>query len=1053
MRSLQRHRTMIALAAAALTLCISCTDRDPTASAAGGARMDALPAGAPVYEGCTTLDVRLSGRDDATARADTSEACGPIRPVVVGEPIYDRAHGSLRLPIALRNDGNQKVKAPARLYAWEDSALVTDPPGLAQNRHEGGYVQLVGADSLIAADAAEHTGAQVWKYDSTLATADSPQTLALGQTSRVRWVELYVKDGVHGFRLVLHAAARRASPPVPLVPPETEPGWFADSTRYTGNTTCLAGIPALPDVIELLFQFETPQPERQAAVDLVDGEVIGGHRTFIEDGYYYIRVPEASFCNALSQLRNLPQVESAEDMIIPPVGVPYYLHPNDGPGWGDWALNTASIAYRTWALDHIAAPYAWGCTTGSAAVTLGVVDEGFRVDFADVMENAPNSLAIPQIQRDTTWHGTVVAAIVGARGNNGTGMTGTMWQADLRLHDYNADVRGRPVPDTLIERTVIDAIYAAGHEGAVAINLSRGIGWQRWKGRRPGTVPAELAADRRTVRWFRGQTLRVLRRLAAEGKYPLLVVSAGNDSIDAWWNGYPAAADSSNQVIVVGASTPHNAFADWSSRGARISITAPGDSVPSMNGASPTSRLYRGTSVAAPFVTGTIGLLVAFDPTLANRPAELRRLLLEGARRGGHATDGPDGTHAYLLNAYESLRLAAQRRGGPICGNRVWTDGDRILVQRDTTPGAWPDTLYPSFLPTAVDVMHGGRRIRVRDLAGGERDFTYSNGQWVRGPWNGSVHFDTFVPGSGASYLSAGDVYGFKSPRTHDGDTTYTLLTSGDPSNVTLSRYTGGTLEALGNPFEGSDHRSAEHVCIWAAYSANQPDDPDYCYILTDSVATYDRGDWTLGVIPGRNDSLAPGAKLLMANRRTRISHTFSGWSEAGCPKYPRTITDASRTRTDSVRAVCRGWTTQMTSTGTRFTVLDRDGNELADWTEGGEIDLRAISEDGRRAMVKKWLVSSTFETHMVAPFLARARQAGYTATCAVEERRLTDHQVLWTGPNCLNSGVDPGFSPNRLPEIHTTVPAGISRDPAPRSASSRPAWSFVPTSLLFLWA
>jgi hypothetical protein len=91
---------MIALAAAALTLCISCTDRDPTAAAAAGPRQDVLPGGASMYEGCTALELRLSGRDDATARADTSESCGPIRPVVVGEPVYDRAHGSLRLPIA-----------------------------------------------------------------------------------------------------------------------------------------------------------------------------------------------------------------------------------------------------------------------------------------------------------------------------------------------------------------------------------------------------------------------------------------------------------------------------------------------------------------------------------------------------------------------------------------------------------------------------------------------------------------------------------------------------------------------------------------------------------------------------------------------------------------------------------------------------------------------------------------------------------------------------------------------------------------------------------------
>jgi hypothetical protein len=87
-------------------------------------------------------------------------------------------------------------------------------------------------------------------------------------------------------------------------------------------------------VIELLFQFETPQPDRQAAVGLVDGEVIGGDCIFVEDGYYYVQVDPSSMCAALSRLQSLPQVERADFVILPPVGVPY-LHPDGGPDWSE----------------------------------------------------------------------------------------------------------------------------------------------------------------------------------------------------------------------------------------------------------------------------------------------------------------------------------------------------------------------------------------------------------------------------------------------------------------------------------------------------------------------------------------------------------------------------------------------------------------------------------------------------------------------------------------------------------------------------------------------
>lgn len=122
---------------------------------------------------------------------------------------------------------------------------------------------------------------------------------------------------------------------------------------------------------------------------------------------------------------------------------------------------------------------------------------------------------------------------------------------------------------------------------------------------------------------------------------------------------------------------------------------------------------FPGTSAAAPLVSGVAGLLFAFDPSLT--AAEVKQLILDGAQRGQRAaSDAVAGHSVYLVNAYESLKLAAERPGAPLCGNHVWLAGDvssdTIVVQRGAgaTEKIWSD---PNGSLAIVNVKHGGRRI------------------------------------------------------------------------------------------------------------------------------------------------------------------------------------------------------------------------------------------------------------------------------------------------------------------------------------------------------
>ncbi len=97
-------------------------------------------------------------------------------------------------------------------------------------------------------------------------------------------------------------------------------------------------------------------------------------------------------------------------------------------------------------------------------------------------------------------------------------------------------------------------------------------------------------------------------------------------------------------------------------------------------------RVDSGTSFAAPLVSGIAALLFAVDPTLT--PAQVKQFIVQGAQRSGRLAGGIP-----IVDAYESLKLAAQRKGAPLCGNRTWFRRGRVIVERGSGPLVFDDTL------------------------------------------------------------------------------------------------------------------------------------------------------------------------------------------------------------------------------------------------------------------------------------------------------------------------------------------------------------------------
>jgi hypothetical protein len=285
----------------------------------------------------------------------------------------------------------------------------------------------------------------------------------------------------------LRLIVQRQTPQVPTVAPDTVPaGMFAQSNWRSGSP-CMSGN-MLRDVLVVRFKTGTAQAQKQAAIDLIDGEVIGGLPPVYGEGAYYVRVEYdeagAILCDAVATLKGLPQVGVAG-----PVHFAVGLHrrPNDSEGWqkGDWELDPLFADGGKHGLERIAAPLAWGCETGSDQVPVAVIDRGFE-NVPDVLSNiAAQWRGDIGLNLDTIGHGTEVASVLGAGGDNGIGITGTMWNADLR--PYDVQYLGGSIPMGMSPSEIVGmAVQRAALDGARIVNLSMGIWWQEQFERSPG---------------------------------------------------------------------------------------------------------------------------------------------------------------------------------------------------------------------------------------------------------------------------------------------------------------------------------------------------------------------------------------------------------------------------------------------------------------------------------------------------------------------------------------------------------------------------------------
>ncbi len=277
----------------------------------------------------------------------------------------------------------------------------------------------------------------------------------------------------------------------------------------------------------------------------------------------------------------------------------------------------------------VSAVDAWNVTTGDASTTIALVDTGVLLDHADLAgagwTNAGESgsgLETNGIDDDGNgfrddsggwdWvedegdptdengHGTHVAGVVAARGNNSVGMAGTSW---------GSKVMPLRVLDESGTGTVADLVAAyryATAEGARIVNASL-------------SSPALSLAERDAI---------------AAAPDTLFVAAAGNGGADGLGDDieivpeYPCAYALANVVCVTATDRSDN-LASFSNFGPQsVDLAAPGVEILS-TWFDDAYAYLTGTSMATPHVAGAAALLLSAQPTLSTEA--LRAALLDGA--------------------------------------------------------------------------------------------------------------------------------------------------------------------------------------------------------------------------------------------------------------------------------------------------------------------------------------------------------------------------------------------------------------------------------------
>lgn len=394
-----------------------------------------------------------------------------------------------------------------------------------------------------------------------------------------------------------------------------------------------------------------------------------------------------------------------------------------------WQPNDPSFVNGDqWALRRVGAAKAWDAAPRRGyGVTVAIIDTGLDAtheEFARPGAVSEQSVDLATGRRgadavaDGSSHGTMLAGIVAAAADNGRGIAGLAPRATLLI------VKALDASGSGDDGTIASGIVYAAARGARVINLS-------------------LGGPRHS------QVLHEAIRYALDHD-AVVVAASGNQGTAAPM--YPAAYDG---VLAVGALTPRDGRAPFSSYGDHLSLLAPGVGITTTQ---PGNRytLATGTSFAAAHVSATAALLISEQPTAsgaavtealrahAERPDGVRWNAERGfgilnAARAASALAGGAYLRGTVRDVDEPIAGASVRVLGPAGELTTRTDSAGQFAFERLAPGEYmlvaqpPDGRPPS-QPVYRTVREGGGLDGIVLVAG--LTSTLANGDFERN-WAG----------------------------------------------------------------------------------------------------------------------------------------------------------------------------------------------------------------------------------------------------------------------------------------------------------------------------
>ncbi len=298
-----------------------------------------------------------------------------------------------------------------------------------------------------------------------------------------------------------------------------------------------------------------------------------------------------------------------------------------------------------WGLQKLQIDKISDITKGSGNVMVAVVDTGVDYNHEDLTKQLVKGRDFVQNDDDPMddhGHGSHVAGIIAAISNNGIGISSLA--PDIKI----MAVKTMDSAGSGSMTQIVSGVKYAVDQGAQVINLSI-AGNSPY----PSTDPCNGTAYDDVFAY-------------ATQRGASVVIAAGNGDK----NGSPLDASrvlpaACKNAIVVGAVDRYEARAVFSNYGSRVDVSAPGIDILSLKPATCSASSCRsarivaqhyitrdGTSMAAPYVAGSIALLLSAHPTLT--PDGVKACVLQNANK--IQTDKPVGPFLNVLAALQNCK-------------------------------------------------------------------------------------------------------------------------------------------------------------------------------------------------------------------------------------------------------------------------------------------------------------------------------------------------------------------------------------------------------------